>query len=203
MLAIRWLRAVDRALRVIETAGVTAALLIMVTLSFAQVVLRNAHIAALPPVPWIPLVAQHLVLWVGMLGASLAAGERRHIAIEVISKAVTPQGRRVVEGIVDLAVIVICVLLAVVSWKYVTFLERPEKHAIVQLGGVKILTWWSFTILPVGFALIAFKYFHLLVERIFVDEPVKTELEAEVDEFDRRHSSDERSAIAPSAEGTP
>jgi TRAP-type C4-dicarboxylate transport system permease small subunit len=204
VLAIRALRALDRVLRTLEVAVVTMALLVMVGLSFAQVVLRNAHIAALPPKPWIPLVAQHLVLWVGMVGASLAAADRRHISIEVLSKAVSAQGRRVVEGLVDLATIFVCALLAYVAWRFVFDVEKPGEP-IVAFGEVTIRTWHSFTILPVGFALIAFRYFRLLVERIFVDAPVADEHEVEQAEFDATHDSGERpaAAAADAPRGTP
>src|SRR5688572_1805548 len=117
---IRALRFFDRLLTWIETAGVTVGLVVMVVLYFIQVVGRNTRLGA---VAEFQTIAQHLVLWVGMLGASLAVADRKHISIELISNLVTAQGRRVVEGIVDLATVVMCLLLAWVSWGYIDFLE--------------------------------------------------------------------------------
>jgi TRAP-type C4-dicarboxylate transport system permease small subunit len=194
VLAIRALRAVDRALLALETAAVTIALLAMVGLAFAEVVLQNAHIDALPPSPWLSIVARQLVLWVGMLGASLAAAERRHISIEVIAKAVTPSGRRVVEGLVDLATIFVCALLSYVAWRYIVVLEQPDKRVLGTVLGVKVMAWWSSMVMPVGFGLVAFRYFRLLVERIFVDTPITDERAEEVEEYDRKHPSGEREA---------
>jgi TRAP-type C4-dicarboxylate transport system permease small subunit len=191
MLAIRLLRLVDRALRAVELAAVSAALLLMLGLAFLEVVLQNAHIEALPPALWMGPVERHLVLWVGMLGASLAAGERRHISIEAIAKAVTPQGRRVVEGLVDLATVFVCAILTYVAWRYIDFIERPSPHEIVTVFGVTIVHWWSLMAIPIGFGLIGFRYARLLVERIFVDQPVEIEHALEIDEYDRKHASGE------------
>lgn len=197
MLAIRALRAIDRALKVLETAAVTIALLAMVGLAMAEIVLQKADWKSLPPPLWLSPVTRQLVLWVGMLGASLAAGDRRHISIEVIGKAVTPEGRRVVEGLVDLATIFLCALLGVIGWKYIVFQELSSATTIVAFGGVKILTWHSYTVIPIGFALIAFRYFRLLVERIFVDAPVVDEHAVEVEEYDRKHGAGEGEAVQP------
>jgi TRAP-type C4-dicarboxylate transport system permease small subunit len=189
-LIVRLVRAVDRILAALETAGVTVGLLLMVALAFAQVVLRNTGRGG---VPWFPTVTQHLVLWVGMLGASLAVAERKHISVEVVSKLVTPEGRRVVEGIVDAATIVMCALLAWISWGYIAFQEMGP-DALFELGGVRVLRWWSLTAMPIGFALMSFRFFRLALERIFVDEPVDPErdLRREVEAYERKHPSGER-----------
>lgn len=190
---IEILQAFDRALMRVEVALVSAALLLMVVLKFADVVMRNTGHGG---VPEFATIAQHLVVWAGMLGASLATADRRHISIEVFTPLVTPQGRRVVEGIVDVATIFVCALLTYVAWSWIVFSERPEKTVIftIPLAGVPFRRWWSLTIIPVGFGLIGFRFLRLALERIFVDEPVDREAEVrhEVEEFDRRLASDER-----------
>ena len=188
----------------VETALVSTALLLMVVLKFAEVVWRNTGHGGIDV---FVTITQHLVIWVGMLGASLAAADRKHISIEVVTPLVTPQGRRVVEGIVDVATIFVCALLAYVAWAWIGFIERDPASAtrvVFAIGGFRVRRWWSLTIIPVGFGLIAFRFLRLAVERIFVDEPVDVvaDAKAEIEDYERRHSSGERPP-APAASEPP
>jgi TRAP-type C4-dicarboxylate transport system permease small subunit len=188
---IRLIRLIDRGLMIIETAGVIVSLGAMVLFAFLQVVLQHTRFGA--PLD-MQVVTRHLVIWVGMLGAALATADGKHISVEAVSKLVTPQGRRVIEGLVDAATVVVSLALARIAWAYIVMIERPEGTVLFHLGHFRFMRWWSLTILPVGFGLIAFRYFRLLLERIFVDEPVDSEaaLAREISEYERRHSSGER-----------
>jgi len=196
------IRALDRALTATEVALVSVALLLMVVLKFVDVVMRNTGHGG---VPEFATIAQHLVLWVGMLGASLATAGRKHIAIELFAPLVTPQGRRVVEGIVDVSTIFTTALFAYVAWEWIDFSERPENAIVfaVPLVDVPFRRWWSLSVIPAGFALISARYLKLALERAFVDEPVDrgSEIRAEAAELERRMSSGERASargeIAP------
>jgi TRAP-type C4-dicarboxylate transport system permease small subunit len=59
-------------------------LLSMVVLSALQILLRNVFGAG---VLWIDPLLRYLTLWIGFLGAALAAAEGRHIQIDVLSRA--------------------------------------------------------------------------------------------------------------------
>ncbi len=196
---VKVLRLADDLLAVVETALVVLGLLLMVGLAFAQIALKQLGKGG---VVWFPVVTRHLVLWVAMLGASLAARDRRHISVEIVSKLVTAQGRRVVEGIVDFGTIVVCVFLALVAWEWLEFQEMPEDFAepmfVIERGPdeppLRIMRWWSLLVVPAAFLLIAFRYARLWAERIFIDEPVDplAEERRELEEYDRKHESGER-----------
>ena len=55
-----------------------ALLAVMVTLAFAQVILRHFGLGLL----WGETVLKHLVVWTGFLGAALAAASEKHFAWE-------------------------------------------------------------------------------------------------------------------------
>ncbi len=120
---VRLLRRLDRVLFVVEVGLVTAALLTMVGLYSVHVFLRNTGHGS---VGTFMQVVQHLVLWVSILGASLCVRDRKHIAIEVIHKVVSPSGRRVLEGLVTFSTLLVCLLLAWVAGSYVIGVERAE-----------------------------------------------------------------------------
>ncbi|RME76449.1 MAG: TRAP transporter small permease [Planctomycetota bacterium] len=186
---LRLLAFADDALCCVEIALVTASLLAMVGLYFAQVLMRNLGEGG---VPWFQTVVQHLVLWVGMLGASLCVRERKHIAIEALTAGVSPGGRRVAEGLVDVSTALLCLVLARIAWGYVATYEMPEDRLLATVGGLEIKRWWSLAILPAGFLAMAARYVHATVRRIFVDEPVPAAagLQAELEDWERRHSQD-------------
>ncbi len=217
---VRALRAFDRVLASAEVLLLAFLLLSLVLVVAAEGTSRNAGQFAGSETSiflWVkdalhwpdgPRVAQHLVLWVAMVGGSLAARDRRHISIEAISKVVTPQGRRVVEGIVDLGTVAVCVLLAYAAAGFVDA-ERAldaEKVARGQVGeqlltiGARVVpAWWSLCILPVGLGLVGWRYALLGMSRIFVDEPVEPEAAHEIEEYEQKHGSgsSEREAAAP------
>lgn len=203
---LRLLRGLDRAVAAVEVALATALLLGMVGMYSVHVVARNTGYGG---VPVFQQVVQHLVLWVAVIGASLCVRERRHIAIEVVHKAVSPSGRRVVDGLVTQSTLLVCLLLAWISWEYASFLRTqyeamPVREPLFCAFGIDVPPWWSSTILPVGFVVMAARYGLRLLERIFVDEPVDTEAEVrkEIAEYERRRSSEE-DAFAGAPEGAP
>jgi TRAP-type C4-dicarboxylate transport system permease small subunit len=187
----------DDALYYAELAAVSLGLLLMVGLYFTQVLMRNLGEGG---VPWFQTVVQHLVLWVGMIGASLCVRDRKHIAIEVLAKTVSPSGRRVVEGLVDVSTGVLCVVLAMIAWGYIDYHEVPEDKVLAVVGGFEVKRWWSLLAIPLGFGAMAFRYAHLTAERIFVDEAVdkRAEIAAEMRDYERRYSSGELAAYTGS-----
>src|SRR3954451_3196736 len=85
-LALRPLRALDGALRRGELVVLVTVLIAMIGVSFAQVVLRKVRpfVPSVQEIAWFDILARHLVLWVGILGASIAAREGRHFGVELL-----------------------------------------------------------------------------------------------------------------------
>jgi len=154
---IPWLRRLDRALVRAESAGVVLALTLMVALKFTDVVLRNAGQGG---VPAFATVAQHLVLWVGMLGAALATSSRKHISIEVVGPYLPPAAKRAVDVLLDLVTAVVCAFLAYVAWRWLATFEIPEPRTLftIPLVGAPFRHWWSLAVIPAGFALIGVRF---------------------------------------------
>src|SRR5262249_17285096 len=92
---------------------------------------------------------QHLTLWVGLLGAALAAAEGRHISLHVGRELLPPRARALVEsGVAMLATAV----TAALAWAGGLFV-RSEWASPTRVGGF-IPLWLAIIIIPIGFGLV-------------------------------------------------
>jgi C4-dicarboxylate transporter DctQ subunit len=122
----------------------------MIVTAFAQIALRNFTGVGLP---WSESLVRYLVLWVGFIGASLAAREGRHITIEVIKLRPPASGRRHLAAISQLCATGVC---AVMTWAAVKFV-----HDDAQIGTRTFLdlpTWILETIIPATFAIMSLRF---------------------------------------------
>ena len=77
------LKKIDQTLVLIEKTLIVGLLSVMVGLSFFQVVLRLFFSTSLM---WADVFLRHLVLWVGFLGAAVAASLGSHFAIDLVKR---------------------------------------------------------------------------------------------------------------------
>ena len=75
--------AVERGAVLAEKGAVCLLLLGMTALAFGEVILRNFYDTGLP---WAGIYLRQAVLWVALIGASLAASQNRHIKLDVLLK---------------------------------------------------------------------------------------------------------------------
>ena len=125
----------------IESWILVGIVLLMVSMSFAQVVLRYFSIGLL----WGDIFLRHLVLWVGFIGASIATQEERHINIDVLSRFLKNRGKLIARMIVYLFAVYISWLLADAAWEFV----MEEKEYETMLYG-QISAWPFQIIVPRG-----------------------------------------------------
>ena len=141
--------AVVWALRGGEELVANLALAAMVLLPLAEIVVRPVLSGGIPGS--IPFV-QHLTLWVGLLGAALAAREGKLIALATAS--FLPKGRRrhVAEIFAALVGSTVSTILAVAAYELV--LLDMENGTIIAAG---VPVWIAQLVLPVSFAIIALR----------------------------------------------
>ena len=99
------------------------------------------------------VLVQHLTLWVGFLGALLASGAERHLALSTAE--VIPEGwpRRSASLLTRMISTAVCALLAYASMKLVAA-ERGADRTL-PFG---IPFWWSELIMPIGAGLMALRF---------------------------------------------
>ena len=147
---MRGLRRIDAVLAKAEQVLIVIVLSVMLLLAFLQVLLRNAWDFGLP---WIDILLRHLVLWLGIMGASLATRMNRHIRIEALLRFLPARHQRFVERGVLLMAAAICTLLGVAA---VDLVRQEQATGSMAFGPVP--TWMLQLILPVGFAIVAFRF---------------------------------------------
>ncbi len=135
-------------LHLVEDAIAGSALAFMVVLPLVEVIARTGLFVGIHGA--IPIV-QHLTLWVGFLGAAMAAREDRLLSLAT-GNFVPEQYRGPIKVFTGGVGAAICLALAWASWVLVD-IER-EGGAELALG---IKTWVGQLVLPIGFALLAIR----------------------------------------------
>ncbi len=155
---IRFLDRIDNAWAVAERWLIVGLLLSMLLLAFTQVVLRNVFSTG---IDWADTTVRHLVLWVGLLGASLAAKEKRHLSIDIASRLIPKKWYHLVEALLCLVTGAVCLLFLWASFLFTKFLYE---WGTGTLEGIPALA--AGVILPISFAGISVRFFLRAVHEI-------------------------------------
>jgi TRAP-type C4-dicarboxylate transport system permease small subunit len=136
----------------IESFLVILLLLILCLLAFLQVVLRNLFSFSFV---WADIFVRMAVLWVAILGASIATSERGHIHIDLLSRVIPSPYNKYLDALLSLVATGACFFFTLIALKFVSV----EK----EVGSVIHLLWgapeWIFTLIfPAGFLLMTFKF---------------------------------------------
>jgi len=139
-------RLVARAFHGVENGVAILAVLAMAVLPIAEIAGRQFLGAGVPgSITWV----QHLTLWVACAGGVIAARNRRHLALATTT-FLPASMRRHADLVASAVGSAVAAILAVAASRAVI----DERQSVVELsGGVAI--WVAYTILPIGFALIA------------------------------------------------
>jgi len=100
----------------LEKILLVSLVILMVSLGFLQILFRNLISVG---IVWIDSLVRHLVLWIALLGASVATRENRHITIDVLSGRVSPGNYSKIRGAVQLFSALVCLLLVSPAIRFV------------------------------------------------------------------------------------
>ncbi len=150
------IRKIDAGIFAVENVAIILLLGVMVFMAFLQVVLRNFFDTG---ILWGDIFLRHLVLWVGFIGASIATREEKHINIDILTRVVKPAWIPYIRVGVYLVTLIICAVLTKAGYVFLSY----EKEAGTILFK-NIPAWYFQLIIPVGFALIGFRFFLKIVE---------------------------------------
>ena len=152
------LRKAEGLLAAAEGALLVAILAVMVTLAFAQVVLRHYGAGLL----WGETVLKHLVLWSAFLGAALAAQSEKHFAWEAAHLGAPAKAKPWLRLAANLSGAAITALLLQASWVYFVD-DRASGAELLTIGSVIVPSYIAAAAIPAGFALV---FVHLLFKSV-------------------------------------
>jgi C4-dicarboxylate transporter DctM subunit len=139
---------VSRVFHGFENGVGTVAILAMAVLPIAEIVGRHYLGQGVPgSITWV----QNLTLWVAFAGGIIAARDRRHLALATttfLSPAVRPYADLIASAVG-------CSVAAVLAWAAFHTVDAQRPDTTMLSGGVPI--WVIYTIMPIGFALIAIR----------------------------------------------
>ena len=119
-------------------------------LALLQVTLRNVLSSGLFGAD---ALIRHMVLWLGFLGASLAAYEQRHLGIDLLTRTLPAKAQSWIMLLCHLIAMLVCMLLTSAAWTFV----QSERQAGTLLT-VGLPTWLGQTIMPIGFLSLTLRF---------------------------------------------
>ncbi len=125
--------------------------LVMVGLSFLQVVLRNVFSFGFL---WADPFLRYIVVWVGFLGAILATKEEKHFGVDILNRFLSPRAIHAVKTIIDILACIVAFLLAKAAIQFLFEAIGSEEKDLFDLPRRLY-----FSIIPIGFGLMTLEFF--------------------------------------------
>jgi TRAP-type C4-dicarboxylate transport system permease small subunit len=146
-----WTKRLHRA----EDALLVLLLSTMIVLASTQILLRNLFDSGFV---WIDPLLRVLVLWLGLIGATVATRNNRHIRIDLLTKLFSRSTNRLIQLVIAQVSAWTCLVIA---WYGFQWIRMDYVDGITSFIGVP--AWALEVVIPVTFALIGLRYLILSV----------------------------------------
>jgi C4-dicarboxylate transporter DctQ subunit len=131
--------------------GLLACLLIaMIVLAGTQILMRNLFDSGFV---WIDPLLRVLVLWLGLIGATVASRHNKHIRIDLLSRYFKRNTHRLIQSLVAQVSAWTCLVIA---WFGMDWIRLDYADAVTTFAGIP--AWTVEIIVPLAFALIGLRY---------------------------------------------
>ncbi|MBI3550532.1 MAG: TRAP transporter small permease [Elusimicrobia bacterium] len=148
------IRRVEAWLGMAERLLLTVIVTVVLTLSFYQVVMRALFSGG---ILWGDTLSRHLVVWIGFLGAGLAAGADKQFAMDASTRLFSGRLKAGVMLACHVFTTIVCAFLIKASLAFFRP-ELAEPKTLLTAAGVKVPAWALEIIIPAGFALLFAHY---------------------------------------------
>ncbi len=152
------LKGVAAFLNRLEDAFLVSILTAMLVLASVQILARNFFQSG---ILWGDILVRVMVLWVGLVGAMVAARQNQHISIDIVSRLLPQRMKKAVNAVLNLFAAVVCGIVAHSSLRLVR-LEYLD--GAVAFGAIP--TWTLESIIPLSFGVMALRYFVLMLSEV-------------------------------------
>lgn len=162
------LRILDDAIARFEKGLLVSMLAVIVGVNLMQIGIRLLQdLFRLLEVSWVLNAASWpadlnrlLVLWIAMVGGSLATRRHEHIKVDFVSRFLHGTPRRIVQSAICVVGVVVCSMMVVFAFQFL----KMEYELGETLVALPVPLWVIQIIIPVGFAVIGFRFLLNLLE---------------------------------------
>mgnify|MGYP002725662662 CR=1 FL=1 len=137
-------------LQKIEDGILIGLLLLMIFLAVIQISLRNLFDSG---ILWGDPLIRLLVLWIGLMGAMIASRNDHHISIDVISRYLPEQLKKLTKLLTSIFTAFICSAMTYYSF---VFVMMEKEDGLIAFGNIP--AWICESIIPISFAVISIRY---------------------------------------------
>ena len=145
----RWIDRLHRA----EDGLLALLLTTMIVLAGTQILMRNLFDSGFV---WIDPLLRVLVLWLGLIGATVATRHNKHIRIDLLSRYFSRNTHRLIQVMVGQVSAWTCLAIA---WYGMDWIRLDYEYSVTSFAGIP--AWSVEIIVPLAFALIGIRYFLL------------------------------------------
>jgi len=142
-----WIKQLHR----VEDALLVLLLSMMILLASMQILLRNLFEFGFI---WVDPLLRVMVLWLGLIGATVATRYDKHIRIDLLTQAFSRSAHRLVQFFVGQFSAWICLLIA---WYGAGWIRLDIEDGMIAFAGIP--AWTLEIIVPISFALIGIRFF--------------------------------------------
>lgn len=137
-------------LQKIEDGILIGLLLLMIFVAVLQIFLRNLFDSG---ILWGDPLVRTLVLWIGLIGAMVASRNNHHISIDLISRFLSDQMKKMTNLMISIFTTLVC---AVMAYHSLVFVMMEKNEGVLAFANIP--AWICESILPVSFVIISFRY---------------------------------------------
>jgi TRAP-type C4-dicarboxylate transport system permease small subunit len=142
-----WIKQLHR----VEDALLVLLLTSMILLASMQILLRNLFEFGFV---WVDPLLRAMVLWLGLIGATVATRYDKHIRIDLLTRAFSRNTHRLIQFFVGQFSAWICLLIA---WYGAGWIRLDFEDGMIAFSGIP--AWTLEIIVPIAFALIGVRFF--------------------------------------------
>ena len=147
-------------LQKIEDTVLVVLLLLMISMAVLQIVMRNMFDSG---IIWGDSLVRILVLWIGLMGAMIASRNNNHISIDVLSRYLPKQIKKITHLIISVFTSFVCAVMAYFSFNFVIMEKQDGFTAFANMPA-----WVCEIIIPIAFSIISLRYIFLSIT-YFID----------------------------------
>jgi len=139
-----------KTLHLFEDSLLVVLLISMIVLASSQIIMRNMFDSGLV---WVDPLLRVMVLWLGLLGATVASRNNKHIRIDLLTHFFSNRVRQVMQIVAGLFTAIVSGLIA---WHGARWVLLDFQEGITGFSGLP--SWALEIIIPFAFSLISVRY---------------------------------------------